>query len=289
MMADYLAFLDDSGPKDYQAPYDPRAIAYPQEFERTFWEKNYFVIAALIVKRDDVAAIHRAMAQLKCETFGDRDVEIKSDWLRNPHQRAKHYLRPYHLDEKRLDRFGQQVTGLFSAFRQQIQIVVCVFDKRYYKDRESNDPCCNTCQVVLERIEFHMRRLAGTCILVVDQMENTLNPERGKNGEIVDVLFNRRRMKHTFVERYSHLRDIQFHKSKEENLVQLADLAAYNVYRQFVDYGREWEKPTQEILPLYPYFQRMVGNLITKDGRIRGIGLCKLPDAAKINWGLKKK
>jgi hypothetical protein len=72
-------------------------------------------------------------------------------------------------------------------------------------------------------------------------------------------------------------------------LVQLADLAAYNVYRQFVDYGREWEKPTQETLLLYSYFQRMVGNLITKDGRVRGIGLCKLPDAAKINWGLGKK
>jgi len=247
------------------------------------------VIAALVVKRDDVAAIHREMVRLKDETFGDRDVEIKSDWLRNPHQRAKHYLRPYHLDEERLNRFGQHVTELFSTFGPRIQIVACVFDKRYYRDRQNNDPCCNTCQVVLERLEFHMQRLAGTCILVVDQMEDSLSPERGKNGEIVDVLLNRRRMRHTFVERYRHLTDIQFRKSKEENLLQLADLAAYNVYRQFVDYGREWEKPIQETLPLYPYFQRMLGNFITKNDRIRGIGLCKLPDTAKINWGLRKK
>jgi hypothetical protein len=284
--ARYLAFLDDSGRRQYQAPYDPRAIYQPDGLGRAFWENNYFVMAALVVKSEDVVAIHNAIAELKGTTFGDRDIEIKSDWLRNPHQRAKYYLKPYHLDDVALNRFGQEVTELFATFRQQIKLCACVFDKRYYKNRKENDPCCNTCQVIFERIEFEMQRADGTCILVVDQMEDSLSPERGKNGEIRDVLLNRRRMKHTFIERYSHLTDIQFRESKRENLLQLADLAAYNIYRQFVDHGREWE--SQSEWSLYPYFQRIKDNFMHRNGQIRGIGLCKLPDIAKPDWRLKK-
>jgi len=154
------------------------------------------------------------MLQLKREAFGDPSVEVKSDWLRNPYQRRAHYLNKYGIDEATLNRFGFAVSALFPRFAEQIKIVACVFDKRYYKDRVSNDPCCNSCQVVLERIEFYMRRLSSQCILVVDQMESSLSAERGKNGELRDVLLNRRRMKHTFVECYRRIRDISFRESK---------------------------------------------------------------------------
>jgi len=76
----------------------------------------------------------------------------------------------------------------------------------------------------------------------------------------------------------------QLSRIKDENFVQLADLAAYDVFRQFVDHGRDWENTSNDTLQTYPYFNALAGNFLDRNGRIRGIGICKLPDTAKINW-----
>jgi len=86
-LANYLAFIDDSGQKEYIDPYNRDNILRPDKLDRAFWLRNYFVIVALTVKREDIARINRAMVQLKLEAFGDTAVEVKSDWIRNPHPR----------------------------------------------------------------------------------------------------------------------------------------------------------------------------------------------------------
>jgi len=283
-LINYLVFIDESGQKEFIDPYNKTYITQPEKADRNYWLRNYFVITGLIVKRENIPIINREIVNLKVKTFGTPEVEIKSDWLRNPFQRKKHYLNKFHISEVALNQFGVDVSNLFPKYKKEIKIATCIFDKRYYKDRKINDPFCNAGQVLFERVEFFMNRVKSYCILVVNQMESSLNPERGRNGELKDVLLNKRRMKNTFVETYARIKDINFRKSKDENFLQLVDLAGYNIFRQFVDYGRNWEDISKKKLKVYKYFSLLSDNFIEKNGQIRGVGICKLPDIAKVNW-----
>jgi hypothetical protein len=81
---------------------------------------------------------------------------------------------------------------------------------------------------------------------------------------------------------------LRFMLSHHSDLVQVADLAAYNVHRQFRDYGEEWEREGgPQKLPTYPYFQRIIGKFRTGPGyRIQGYGIAKMPVINKKLWSL---
>ncbi|GAH79005.1 unnamed protein product [marine sediment metagenome] len=117
--------------------------------------------------------------------------------------------------------------------------------------------------------------------------KSSLSAIRGRNKELIDVLLNEKKMEPTFVEKYARIKNINFRRSRDENFLQLVDLAAYNILRQFVDYGREWEDESIKQLNTYKYFSLISKNFVEKNGIIRGIGLCKLPDVAKRRWGIK--
>ena len=44
---------------------------------------------------DVLRELNSVINKKKEECFGEKDVEIKSDWLRAVQQRGKHYLDPY--------------------------------------------------------------------------------------------------------------------------------------------------------------------------------------------------
>jgi len=72
--------------------------------------------------------------------------------------------------------------------------------------------------------------------------------------------------------------DVRFEDSAHSELIQVADIVAYNVFRQFTDYGDEWEMHGLSALPTYEPFER----LSTKfrkgaHGRIQGYGVVKVP------------
>ena len=46
-----------------------------------------------------------SLRDLKCLNFGTADVEIKSNWLRMPGERQKHYLVPFDITEEALAQF----------------------------------------------------------------------------------------------------------------------------------------------------------------------------------------
>jgi hypothetical protein len=280
----HVIFLDDSGSKEYLDAYDVETLLRPEAMSRRFRENNYFVIAGLVVPKSALPAINSRLVALKRATFNDPSVEIKSEWLRNPYQRQKHYQHPYGVSSDSLNAFGIQATNVFGEFQREITLVACVFDKRYYSDRKNNDPFCSACQVVLERVQFYMQTMGASCILVSDQMESDFSVTRGRHGELVDVYLNRRSMKHVFVRKYTRIADIEFRSSANENLIQLADLAAYNIYRQFVEYGTEWEDPSRDNIPYYSYFTLLMANFLRRNDKVVGSGLCKLPDVTKVRW-----
>ncbi len=66
-----------------------------------------------------------------------------------------------------------------------------------------------------------------------------------------------------------------FIPSHENSLIQLADICAYNIYRQFHDYGDQWEQGFQN---KYDYFARVEPKLYSDSkGNYRGYGIRKFP------------
>lgn len=83
---------------------------------------------------------------------------------------------------------------------------------------------------------------------------------------------------------------VRFMQSHHSDLVQVADLVAYNVHRQFRDFGDEWERDGgQRKLPTYSYFQRIIGKFRTGPGyRIQGFGIAKMPKKGDQRWSLEE-
>ena len=130
-------------------------------------------------------------------------------------------------------------------------------------------------QALFDRIELGPNKAS---IIRFDQMEDAVKSEKRTHGEILKVASHEIDLK-GFFERYSHA-SIDFEKSKDSNFLQIADTVAYNILRQFVDYGDKWER-TDTIEEMYPYFERIFGNFYCKDGlsNPKGIGVSKIPDA----------
>lgn len=293
----YKVFVDESGKKEYITPYAKDFIDNPPEFERyeNFWWDNYFVLCGIRIKQEHLGKINFKINKLKEKYFKTQKVEIKSDWLRNPYQRKKQYINPYKISPEKLNEFGEKFINLIASYKNELKIITVVFDKRYYgnakRQTPEGDPLLKSTQVLLERLEF-----AGKYnILIFDQMESSLKLTIGKQGKILNVFKSNEGMEKIFVEKYGSMADIKFMESKKENFLQAADICAYNIFRQFVQFGREWggsrkTKDGSVKMYTYSYFDRIRCNfyfsLLTK--QVRGYGLTCIPDTQKINWNLLK-
>jgi hypothetical protein len=119
-------------------------------------------------------------------------------------------------------------------------------------------------------------------------MESSLRLTTGQHGRILKVLQQNEGMEKIYVNKYDSVTDVKFMQSWAENLLQVADVCAYNIFRQFVQFGREWEGKNK--LSLYSYFNRIRCNFFynPKNSQVRGCGLVCVPDKNKINWNLLK-
>lgn len=288
----YKVFVDDSGWKEYINPYSRDHISSPPDSDTypDFWRKNYFVLGGIRINKVYLDSLNQEINDLKIQYFGTKDVEIKSDWLRNPHQRKKRYLKPFKISINHLNKFGETILSLVPNHVREIKIFATVFDKRYFGDKKRNDstgnPLLKSTQIFLERIHY----AGGRNTIVFDQMESSLKLNKGSHKKMLNVFNNEEQIGEIFVEEFSHIEEISFSESKKENFLQLADLCAYNVFRQFVMYGRDWDGSHNRKLRAYKYFQKMSGNFYHKprSSQVRGCGLVCIPDLNKVNWDLLK-
>jgi hypothetical protein len=86
--------------------------------------------------------------------------------------------------------------------------------------------------------------------------------------------------------------DLRFVDSAHWTQVQVADIIAYNVYRQFVEYGEEWEGKgleDKEDLPVYPWLEKLGSKFRSDgDGRVQGYGIVKFPLGTRIPWAFRE-
>lgn len=84
---------------------------------------------------------------------------------------------------------------------------------------------------------------------------------------------------------FEHLRDLRFVDSRQSEFLQVADVIAYNVFRQFRQYGEEWETRGLTALPSYDWFSRLLKKFRAgPDGRIQGFGVGKIPLRTRVPW-----
>lgn len=281
-------FIDDSGSKEWETPHSHSFIETPpsrNDQNRNFWLRNYFVLAGLHISAETIAKLNPQIDALKKQYFGTKHVEIKSEWMRNPHQRKKRYLDPFGITEDDLKKFTDEWYQIFTDNIGQIQIQAFVLDKRFYKNKRSLcTPLQVLTQVLFDRVELHP---AKECSIVFDQMDREIRSEKHAQGDILKISSKEVDLG-SFHKKYSHAKP-EFEKSKNSNFLQLADTTAYNVLRQFVDHGDKWEKSDEkDSLPMYSFFKKISGNFYHRNGRIAGIGIVKVPDREKLGWSMTK-
>jgi hypothetical protein len=187
-----------------------------------------------------------------------------------------------------LNEFGKAFVSLISDNAKTMKVIAVVFDKRFYGEKKrtiaEGTPLLKTAQVIFEKLEYS----SGYSIVVFDQMEDYLRMDKGAHERILGVFNKNHDLENIYVSNYSKVVDIQFKQSSSENFLQVADICAYSIYRQFVEYGREWcgDRVNAQGLPvmtMYPYFEMIRHNLAAnpKSQQVRGVGLTCIPDVAK--------
>ena len=291
----YKVFVDDSGPKEYKTPYARSFVDTPPGFEdnEQFWRDNYFVLCGVRVKHEDIAEINEEVNKLKISYFGTKDIEIKSVWIRNNHQRKKRYLDPFKITDEKLNEFGESFIDLIEKHRDKMKLISIVFDKRFYGRKRilpDGNPLYKTTQVLFERIN----KCGQYNLVIFDQMDESLKVTAGHHKIIVGIKDGNTGLNQFYMNEYENITDVIFTHSHNENFLQIADICAYNVHRQFTEYGRDWcgeykDEQGKKTLRDYPYFNKIRCNFrYDGDGQVRGVGLICVPDIQKLNWDLLK-
>lgn len=289
----YKVFVDDSGQKQYKTPYSREAVDTPSPFKdyEEFWRNNYFVICGVRVKEENIAALNNEINDLKKAYFKTSDVEIKSTWLRNPEKQKKYYLDVYPITIDQLKEFGEKINSFIEKHPNEIELIGVIFDKRFYGEAKratpEGNPLLKSTQCLFERLQ----KAGDQNTVVFDQFESSLQANTGQHGKILGVLQKNQGMEQIYIAKYAAIADIKFAVSAQENFLQIADLCAYNVYRQFIEFGREWVDEKGTTLSTHPYFDRIVCNFRFDPStqQVRGYGLCCIPDSGKHNWNFRKK
>ena len=182
----------------------------------------------------------------------------------------------YDITEVKLKRFiEKEWYGFIQNFSDSIQIQALVLDKRFYKINRNNfTPLHILTQVLFDRVELHPHK---KCTIVFDQMDSEIKSTVHTQGQILKISSKEIDLG-SFHKKFSHLKP-RFEKSKNSNFLQLADTVAYNIYRQFVGFGDFKDNLNTE--NIYPYLNKIIDNFYSKNGKIEGYGIVRVPKATK--------
>lgn len=144
---------------------------------------------------------------------------------------------------------------------------------------------------LLQRVQQEIGR-RGTVNITVDDMTGK-SPAGNEHKAMLDRQHGR------FVRFGSDLRSgmrfdclgprLRFMSSALSHSVQVADIAAYNVFRQFTDHGDAWERQGLDSLPTYDYFLRLSQKFRKgPNGEISGYGVVKFPKRIKHHWSQRR-
>jgi hypothetical protein len=233
------------------------------------------------------------MHTLKQSYFGDPTVEIKSSWVRQPAAAQKRYLEPYKVSEEALhecvgrlyDLLDNRSLALFGAVVDKVQM-----QKVYTVPQNPNSLAY---RLLFERLHF-LTGQGPDCygVVIFDRIHDADFREKGYENLLAAQHLRYLQKGTDFVEIANIVEGLLFISSSVNNFIQLADLCAYDVFRQFKDHGAQWDKPDGDGWPLYGHFRRILPRFYRgPGGLLAGYGVKKYPDFSKlglprVNWVL---
>lgn len=280
----HYLYLDDSGTKEY----GPHPESYGVD-QGSRGNSRYFVFGGLLIPQSASSILAQRISDLKFQHFGSRTVEIKSNWLRIPSMQGRKYLEPYNLKIDDLIKFIDEYYKIIAE--SDLMFIACVVDKKHMQQKYPRPHYAPAVayEGVLQRVQNELLD-AGKVLVTIDDMH-------GKTPAGNEYKSNLRRQHERlkkFGSRMLSMKfpclegELRFQGSHQSHLLQVADIAAYNTYRQFVEHGEAWEDATQK-LKTYPYLARMLPKFrCDPNGRIQGYGVVKFPMNARVMWGIKK-
>lgn len=283
MTPTHTIFIDDSGTKEYAATSDKYNL-------NGRGVSTYFVFCGILATNESAGVITKQIIDVKLQYFGDSEVEIKSHWLRNPDKQRNNYLEPYSIDQQHLANFCQVFYEILQ--NADLKIIASVVHKAEMQERYPRPyyPPAVAYETLIMRANSEVAPLGSLAVVIDDTTGKT--PKGNEYKKNLNIHHNK------LVKYGSTLRSgkklpclstIKFVNSRNSHLVQMADLCAYNVHRQFQLYGAEWETLKSGTLPMYEYFE-VISSKIRKsrEGRITGYGIVKMPEITKVLWFSRK-
>lgn len=280
MTQQYALYVDDSGTKEY-APNNTYTHQGPT---------RHFVFAGLVCSAPTAKALTERVDEMKIETFGTTNVEIKSNWLRRDRERSVRYIERFGVSSEALTRFSESLFDLIE--KADAKLIACVVDKLHmredYKDRAHQPSAC-AYEFLLQRAQLEMLDVGGTARVIMDDMDGATPAGRQYKANLLthhrSLRANGSRYVRPAIPMDRIEGELQFRKSQHDNRIQLADLVAYAVYRQFFSHGEAWESVENRNLVMYEYFERIAHKFRQdQNGRVQGFGIVKAPLRRRIPW-----
>jgi hypothetical protein len=267
-------YLEDSGEKEY-GPNTSR----------------YFVYAGVIIDRTHEGKLSGQIDALKPATFGTADVEIKSNWLRIPSERKTRYLDRFGVSEAAVQAFVEAFYRIMQA--EQLTYLAAAIDKPQMIERYKKDawyPSATAYQLVLQRYQMHCAGLGAVGQITIDDMSGS-SPKKNQWRDLLRLHHNRLKRDgcHMTKMQFPNLVDApRFGASERFNLLQIADLLAYDVFRQFRDNGDAWDKDDAKAMNTYKHLRPLLKRFrLGPKNKIEGWGIVKWPHERASRWRVK--
>jgi len=225
----HILYIDDSGTKEF-------ASGGKEYTRQGRGVSRYFVFGGILLSESGSGHLVTAIKDLKQKFFGTYQVEIKSNWLRIPSERGKKYLTKFGISEDDLSAFVDELYQCILA--SDLLALAVAIDKPYYQAKYGSSawyPPAIAYELLLQR--------AVQEILTPDDLSVVVDDMSGATPKGNQYKLNLRRHHASLRKNGSRLQkkvrftslntDIKFVNSAHSHQVQVADLVAYNVYRQF--------------------------------------------------------
>lgn len=277
-MSHYIFYIDDSGTKEYAAK--PTNYSYRGN-------TKYFCFGGVLIERDQNAILGEQISNHKKTYFGTDQVEIKSNWLRIPKERNSRYLQKYSLTDHRLTEFVESLYEIVSSTN--LQLMAAIINKEHMQEDYENPwyPPALAYEVLMQRVVQEVLS-PNTVSIVVDDMDGA-TPKGNQYKANLKAHHKSLRQTGSRLKNgldWGPLQGIKFIDSAKSHHIQVADIVAYNVYRQFVEHGELWENKVNKELLTYSWFEKLAPKLRNSEGRIQGYGVVKMPLRHRVRWGL---
>jgi hypothetical protein len=267
MSTSFIAYCDESGQRDYGPKTD-----------------KHFVVAGVLVPAEDAPHLEDEIRGLKRAFWGNPDVEIKSNWIRQPEQRQKHYTGPHGIDLK-------DINALMEALycwlpRAPITLLAGVVDKPLMQTTYTKPHYAGAVSytMFLQRYQKFLTKRTASGSVVFDDPAG-----KSPGGHQWRYLLHRQ---HNLLKKHGcpytstqfpNVGPVTFTDSKASAFIQVADLVAYNTFRQFRTYGKEWEDSNVTRITMYEHFRSVVRLFdLGPRRRLDGFGIAKWPVQRRV-------